>query len=86
MSFTVDMMDVSWPFQMSDIKDAIESKYGLKTAFEVYMHITQKEERFDVLESKKIFVEETQQYIVIDRSVDADITISVFRPDIDIYN
>lgn len=53
MSFTVDMMDVSWPFQMSDIKDAIESKYGLKTAFEVYMHITQKEERFDVLESKK---------------------------------
>jgi hypothetical protein len=66
--------------QIEDLVFALENKFGKDIANEVRKHVEQKKSRWHELPEKYIYVEKTNQYIWLRRSITDSISVDVLLP------
>ena len=79
-SIAINFMRPNFEKQIEDLTFALENKFGKDIANEVRKHVEQKKSRWHYLPEKYIYVEETNQYIWIRKSIGEDIPIEILIP------
>ena len=79
-SIAINFMRPNFEKQIEDLTFALENKFGKDIANEVRKHVEQKKSRWHYLPEKYIYVEKTNQYLWLRKSVGEDITIDVLLP------
>ncbi|AUG57071.1 copper amine oxidase N-terminal domain-containing protein [Acetivibrio saccincola] len=79
-SIAINFMRPNFEKQIEDLTFALKNKFGEDIANEVRKHVEQKKSRWHYLPEKYIYVEKTNQYLWLRKSVGEDITIDVLLP------
>ena len=79
-SIAINFMRPNFEKQIEDLTFALKNKFGEDIANEVRKHVEQKKSRWHYLPEKYIYVEETNQYIWIRKSIGEDIPIEILIP------
>jgi len=77
---TINFMKPNFEKQIEDLTFALENKFGKDIANEVRKHVEQKKSRWHELPEKYIYVEKTNQYIWLRRSITDSISVDVLLP------
>ncbi|PQQ67098.1 hypothetical protein B9R14_10325 [Acetivibrio saccincola] len=77
---SINIMKPNFEKQVEDLTFALENKFGKDIANQVRKHVEQKKNWSDYLPEKYIYVEKTEQYIWIRKSVAESISINVMLP------
>jgi len=79
-SIAINFMRPNFEKQIEDLTFALENKFGKDIANEIRKHVEQKKSRWHQLPEKYIYVEKTNQYIWIRKSITESISIDIFHP------
>ncbi|NLI59291.1 MAG: copper amine oxidase N-terminal domain-containing protein [Clostridium sp.] len=77
---SINFMRPNFEKQIEDLVFALENKFGKDIANEVRKHVEQKKSRWHELPEKYIYVEKTNQYIWLRRSITDSISVDVLLP------
>ncbi len=77
---SINFMRPNFEKQIEDLTFALENKFGKDIANEIRKHVEQKKSRWHQLPEKYIYVEKTNQYIWIRKSITESISIDIFHP------
>ena len=77
---SINFMRPNFEKQIEDLTFALENKFGKDIANEIRKHVEQKKSRWHQLPEKNIYVEKTNQYIWIRKSITESISIDIFHP------
>jgi len=77
---SINFMRPNFEKQIEDLTFALENKFGKDIANQVRKHVEQKKSRWHYLPEKYIYVEKTNQYIWLRKSIGEDIAVDVLLP------